>query len=325
VEAPIADDIAVTLVPAGDDSALVIRLGDRIVVNQNDASPARREIQWVRRRFPQIDAWFCQFSLGGYTANADDPAGLTAARARALAQVERYWAAWRPRFFVPFASFFAFAKEGNAHLNAWAVTPATLMAALPALPTQVLFGGDALWWEGWEARSVANAARWAAVMGAPRQPIRPREVEERELEAAGQALIAAVTARGLRLAAPGETHLRVRETGRVLAIDCRRGRCGLRGEADPRRLAVDIPGEELLYFLTSPQGASVYFGSCYHVHDAERWRRLRIFREQLASGPLRHLATLARASLARMDRARFGSRLHRGYARIRAGARPPGL
>jgi UDP-MurNAc hydroxylase len=34
----IADDIAVTLFPTNMDSALVVRLGDRIIVNQNDCS-----------------------------------------------------------------------------------------------------------------------------------------------------------------------------------------------------------------------------------------------------------------------------------------------
>jgi hypothetical protein len=115
----------------------------------------------------------------------------------------------------------------------------------------------------------------------------------------------------------------VRESGRAVVLDCRRGRCEVRPAADPRRLAVEIPGDELLYFLASPHGASVYFGSCYRVHDAERWRRLRVFRERLEQGPAHHLAGLARASLARMDRARFGGRLHRGYAWLRAGGRPP--
>jgi hypothetical protein len=223
---------------------------------------------------------------------------------------------------VPFASFFSFAKAGNAHLNDWAVTPADLLSALPELPTQVLWSGDALLWEGWEARNLVNVERWEAALRGAR-PVAPHApVDERELETAGRALVQEVAARGLALYAPGETHLQVRETGRVAAVDCRRGRFELRDAADPRRLAVVIPGDELLYFLRSPHGASVYFGSCYEVVDADRWRRLRGFRAAMLLGLAGYFRGIARARLARLDRRFLGTRLRAWQARLRAGSRP---
>jgi rhodanese-related sulfurtransferase len=321
-ETRIASDISGTLFVTGIDSALVLRLGERVVLNQNDCSLTRDEVRLLRERFPRLDAWFFQFSLGGYSANADDLAGLQAARAYHLEKVARYWAALRPRIFVPFASFFSFAKEGNAYLNDWAVTPAELLSALPHLPTQVLWSGDAVLWEGWDARNRANRDRWEEVLRGPR-PVTPHApVGERELEAAGHALVQEVSARGLRVCAPGETHLRIRETGRVAVLDCRRGRFELRDEAEPGRLAVIIPGDELLYFLRSPHGASIYFGSCFHVVDPDRWRRLRGFREALPLGLTQHLFTLARARLTRLDRRFLGGRLRSAYVRLGARHRP---
>jgi hypothetical protein len=321
-ETRIAPDMSATLFVTGIDSALVVRLGERVVLNQNDCSLTRSEVRLLRERFPRLDAWLFQFSLGGYTANADDHAGLGAARARCLEKVERYHAAFRPGLFVPFASFFSFAKAGNAHLNDWAVTPADLLSALPELPTQVLWSGDALLWEGWEARNLVNGERWEAALRGAR-PVAPHApVDERELETAGRALVREVAARGLAFYAPGETHLQVRETGRVAVVDCRRGRFELRDAADPRRLAVVIPGDELLYFLRSPHGASVYFGTCYEVVDADRWRRLRGFRAAMLLGLAGYFRGIARARLARLDRRFLGARLRAWHARLRAGSRP---
>src|SRR5262245_21030576 len=155
-ETAIAADISGTLFPTGIASALVIRLGDRIILNQNDCSLTRGEVDRLRCLFPRIDVWLFQFSLGGYYANPDDAEGLRAARDYHLQKIARYFEAFRPRIFVPFASFFTFAKEGNAFFNDWRVTPAQLVAALPALPTQVLWPGDVALWEGWEARNTLN-------------------------------------------------------------------------------------------------------------------------------------------------------------------------
>jgi L-ascorbate metabolism protein UlaG (beta-lactamase superfamily) len=316
-ETAIAADISGTLFQTGIDSALVIRLGDRIILNQNDCSLTRGEVDRLRRLFPRIDVWLFQFSLGGYYANPDDAEGLRAARDYHLRQVARYFEAFRPRIFIPFASFFSFAKEGNAFLNNWSVTPAQLVAALPALPTQVLWSGDAALWEGWETRNALNLARWEAALRSPKAPAPHAPVGDPELAAAGRALVEDVARRRLARHAPDETHLEIRETGRAVAIDCRRGRFELREQADPRRLAVVLPGDELLHFLRSPNGSSVQFGSCLHVVDRERWWRLRQFRDSLDRSLAHHFLWSARRRIAGLDQRLLGARLTRWSAPLR--------
>jgi hypothetical protein len=316
-ETALADGVSGTLFTAGDDSTLVLRVGDRIVVNQNDCPLGADDVARLTRMFPRVDAWLFQFSLGGYCANPDDRAGLAAARRRQLDLIARYGAAIRPATFVPFASFFYFSKRANAFLNAWAVTPADVMDALPDLPTQILCPGDALLWEGWRARNPANLLRWRAIQESP-MPIKPHAaVEEAALLAAGRSLVAAVAACGAAAHGPGETHLEIDETGRAVAIDCRRGRAGLVARADPRRLAIRAPAEELLYFLGSPHGASLFYSSCFRVVNPRRWNRLRRFRHALTAGTAGRLGPALRTRLDRIDRTYLRGTLRGWYRRLK--------
>jgi len=89
--------------------------------------------------FPRVDAMFYQFSPGGYNPNQ-----LQLARESFLRKVDRLFIAVRPALFVPFASFFYFSKEENAYLNDWIITLDDFVAALPHLPTQILYTGDVL-------------------------------------------------------------------------------------------------------------------------------------------------------------------------------------
>ena len=309
-ETPVADDISITLFTTREDSALVIRLGERIILNQNDCSLARGEVDTLTRMFPSIDGWFFQFSLGGYCANADDPNGLEAARRYHIRKVARYHAALRPRAFVPFASFFRFSKEGNAFLNEWSVTPAQVVEALPDVPTQVLRPGDAVLWREWQARNEANLAWWTATLRGPARVKPHARVAEGAIVEAARAVARSVRARGVGRYGPGETHLEVQETGHAVAVDLRRGRADLVERADPRRIAITAPGEELLFFFSSPYGDSMFFGSNFRVRDAERWRRLREFMR------CRHTASAVRFCIASLDRRLLGARLTGLYRRF---------
>ncbi|MBA3563362.1 MAG: MBL fold metallo-hydrolase [Gammaproteobacteria bacterium] len=310
-ETPVADDVSLTVFPTRGDSAVVIRLGDRIIVNQNDCSLARGEVEALRRMFPRIDAWFFQFSLGGYYANANDHAGLESARRLHLGLVAHCYAALRPRIFVPFASFFSYCKQGDAFLNDWTLTPAQLVAAQPDLPTQVLRPGDELLWQDWEQRNASNVAWWENTL---REPviIKPHAaVPDSAVLAAARALVENMRARVLGRFGPGETQLEIRETGRALALDFRRGRVELLEQGDPQKLVISAPAEELLFFLKSPRGGDIAFGSCFDVLDLFRWRRLRRFRS------CRSVAEAARRRIWKLDRQLLGARLRSLRQRLR--------
>lgn len=316
-ETPVADDISLTVFPTRGDSAVVIRLGDRIILNQNDCSLARSEVEALRRMFPRIDAWFFQFSLGGYYANADDHAGLESARRHHLGLVAHYYAALQPRIFVPFASFFSYCKQGNAFLNDWSLTPAQLVAAQPDLPTQVLRPGDELIWQDWKKHNEANLAWWEETLREP-VVIEPHAaIPDSAVLAAARAFVADMRACGLARFGPGETQLEIRETGRALTLDFRRGRAELLEQGDPQKLVISAPAEELLFFLKSPRGGDIFFGSCFDVLDLCRWRWLRKFRG------CRSVAEAARIRIWQLDRRFLGARLRGLRQRLRPDRLPP--
>jgi hypothetical protein len=316
-ETAIAADISMTLFPTGIDSALAARLGDRVIVSQNDCRLSEEETERLKRAFPRIDAWFFQFSLGGYYANADDPKGLQAARERHLKRVEHYYNALRPAIFVPFASFFYFSKEANAFLNEWSITPAEVIDALPHLPVQILWSGDALLWEQWEARNAVNLARWTKVLRG-QLTIKPHaKIPESDIVAAGRAFVREVVARGLGSDISGETHLEIKETGRAAAIDWEKGAFTIFDRADRRKLAATVPGEELLYFFKSPHGGGLFYASCFHVVNKQRWQELLRLRNEVGRADPSRISVLKRY-VAKLDRKYFGGITRACYRRIRA-------
>ncbi len=284
-ETRLAPDLAITMFPTRQDSALVIRAGDRVILDQNDCRVAPAEVEAIRRAYPRIDAWFFQFSLAGYYANADDEAGLSRARVWHLDLIREYLEAFRPSVFVPFASFVHFTKAGNAHMNRYLVSLDDVIAALPGAPVQILWGGDEVLWEGSEERNARNLALWRERFDAGAEVTPHRPVPEEEILRSAQALMREAVPRELAPFRPPETHLQIRETGRAMALDFRRGRLRMLERPDPGLLAGILPADELLAFLKFPWGAdTVHVAACFHVVHAGRWRRLLRFRQSLYLG-----------------------------------------
>jgi ribonuclease BN (tRNA processing enzyme) len=72
-ERRVTENLSLTLYTAGRDSSLVIRHRDRVILNQNDCVLADSTIRRLKRRFPRIDAWLYQFSIGGYSPTPTTP------------------------------------------------------------------------------------------------------------------------------------------------------------------------------------------------------------------------------------------------------------
>jgi hypothetical protein len=172
-------------------------------------------------------------------------------------------------------------------------------------------------WEGWQARNPANLARWRAIqeMSMVIKPHAP--VEEATLLAAGRSLVESAAAGGVARHGPRETHLEILETRRALAIDVRRIRVEVVTRADPRKLAITAPADELVYFLDSPHGASLFYTGCFQVVNTKRWDRLRRFRHALSTGTAGRRGVAARSRIAQMGRAYLKGNLRRWYRRMK--------
>jgi hypothetical protein len=229
--------------------------------------------------------------------------------------VRRYFAALSPGLFVPFASFFYFSKEANAFLNDWCITPAEFVDRFPDLPVQILWSGEALRWEDGQARNAVNLARWTEVLRGPRVIKPPEPSPENELLAAGSSFVQHAFA--CRLILDGEMHLEIKETGRAAVIDWDNGTFTISDKADPARLVLTAPAEELLYFFTSPNGDSIYFGSCLRVARSKGLYDLLALRRKLRGlHPSRIL--MLKWHVAQLDRNYLGGTVKSLYRRVRS-------
>ena len=118
------------------------------------------------------------------------------------------------------------------------------------------------------------------------------------------------------------TLLEIRETGRAAAIDFRYGRFTLLDQADPRKLACIVPGEELLFFLKFPFGAdTMNISACHHVSNRDLWNSLLTFRNSLYLGNTMSLkrtpAKIVRRYVLRLDERHFGGIVRRAYSLLR--------
>jgi hypothetical protein len=155
-------------------------------------------------------------------------------------------------------------------------------------------------------------------MHAPKK-IKPHaDVDEVDILAAGQRLVRDVVTRGLTGYGPGEMHLKIRETGQAVAIDFRCGRFVILDRPNPQKLVLTVPGEDLLVFLKAPiGGAALYFSSCLHVVDLEKWERLQSFRDSLSLDTAKLHVSYMKSFIAKLDRKYFGAILGRGYAKVK--------
>ena len=59
--------------PEGHDHALIYKVGDKVILNQNDAYLDPETLSKVKKQIPNIDLWLFQFSLAGYYGNSTEP------------------------------------------------------------------------------------------------------------------------------------------------------------------------------------------------------------------------------------------------------------
>jgi len=281
-EVEIAPGFFLNSFPTGIDSAVVIRTPNCVILNQNDCQLEKSEVKAIQRRYPKIDAWFFQFSLAGYYANHDDPNGLQAAKEKHLNLIRQYYEAFKPHTFVPFASFVAFSKEGNAYLNNWRVTLDDLLKKLLNMPVQILWSGDVLLLDSWEERTKKNLELWKKAYEKPIEIRKHPSVDESELEDAGKKMVQKSVKGWASLFCPPQTHLQIRETGRAAIIDFKKKQFRIEEKPQKDKLAGILPAEELLLFLKFPWGAdTLNITSCFYVVNPLRWKRLMYYKEFL--------------------------------------------
>ena len=148
-ETEIEEGYSITTFPAGHDNALVYRIGDKVICNQNDAyldnSGVNSEhshpnmLSKMNEMFPEIDLWLFQFSLAGYYGNSTEPDVIkqngTKFHINKFIEYQNYL---KPKMSIPFASFVYFCKQYNDYINDYAVNLKDVLN-LTQYPTQIPF------------------------------------------------------------------------------------------------------------------------------------------------------------------------------------------
>lgn len=254
------DDVWVTSFPTGMDCAAVFDVGGTTILNQNDCQLDDDEVRILQRQYPHIDTWFFQFSLAGYYANSDDIQGLKEAKCKHLALIQKYFQAFKPDIYVPFASFVYFSKRGNAYLNDWHVGLRELRVTYPEMPIQVMYVDDRLLWQDWGLRNEKNIALWEQ---AKISEVRIKDivsVPESDIQEAAQNFFQQILRLTPAILRPWSMVLKLGDVNRYFVLDLRR--CEIRflqdlssEGMDSRDVAGVLNGEDLLFFLRFPWGA----------------------------------------------------------------------
>lgn len=254
------DDVWITSFPTGMDCAAVFEIGGECILNQNDCQLDAKQAGVLKKQYPSIDAWFFQFSLAGYYANSDDAQGLQEAKEKHLSLILKYYRAFMPKVYVPFASFIYFCKKGNAYLNDWRVTLSELHQRFPDMPIQVMYDGDEFLRENWKLRNEKNVVSWEQAMNTGLSVKDPISVSESDIEETAQHFFKQIRRFGPAFLRPAAVVLKLGDIHRYCILDFRR--CSVRffphlgtAEIDIRRVSGVLNSEDFLFFLRFPWGA----------------------------------------------------------------------
>ena len=280
--------------PVGHDNALVFKLGSKTLLNQNDAYLKDSQAIEIKKKHPNIDAWFMQFSLAGFYANKTDEKGLQKdGKDFHINKFEHYQNIFKPKTSIPFASFVYFCKKYNSYMNDWIVTLDEIKE-VSQHPLQILFYGDEMSWE-YEGDNKDKISLWSDVFqNETTIDDDPKKVSESTILELTEKLMDIVakdtevyvhqTKSYIKLhqVAPNPIYLKFYDHERYFGIDFKGLRYGFFDSIDNDRLAGILPLEEFESFLKFDWGAdTLNVTAAFEVINGAVWSNLLIYRDFL--------------------------------------------
>ena len=249
VETEIEKGYTITPFPAGHDNALVYRLEDKVVCNQNDAYLEGDSLQLLKSMFPTIDLWLFQFSLAGYYGNMDDPATIEEKGKKFhIDKFVEYQKYLKPKMSVPFASFVYFCKEYNSYINKFAVKLSDILKHSFG-SVQIPFYNEELFFDSNE-RNKEFVEKWDKIIQTCEKDIDPVKKfvgESKILE-----LLQKIRKEGYN---PKSLALQFFDYEKCLLLTPEEDRFVPIEEVPESLIAGKVPTEELHAYLTTPWGA----------------------------------------------------------------------
>ena len=278
----INDFFKITSYPTGHDCAYVFNAGDKVIFNQNDCYLNDRECSMIKDNHGKIDAWFVQFSLAGYYANHDDFIGLHRAKEYHKSMIRHYYEFFKPNIFIPFASFVYFCKEKNCFLNNWSIDISEVYGDFSDTPIQILFYGDSLKYENFDARNTANVDKWANIYSKEKKINKHKLIDDSEILHEAENLIKFVKLR--RPSCPPRAYFKFYDKNKMFELDLPKGIARFT-ENHPKNkedIAGTLASEDFYLFLKNPWGAdTLNITSCFEVANENLWKQVLIFKDRL--------------------------------------------
>jgi UDP-MurNAc hydroxylase len=263
------------------DSCLAVRGDGQLLVDINDAEADAGDCRTMRADLGPARVVLNQFSLAGYSCEADRDARLPGKARRILDNMIANHRDLGADATIPFASFVYFSSVDNAYMNAYANSPRAAHAAFAAagLELAVLDHGDTYTvgapWDSGPALRRYDAA-WAALPGLPLDPVAP--VALAEICAAAERLGARLAERYPRWflrAWLRPVTVEVVDLGATIELDLAHARTRSAPGAAPD---LSLHGQPLLFLLQHPYGSQTLGVSARLTlrANAGNWRRHRV-------------------------------------------------
>jgi hypothetical protein len=236
--------------PEGHDHALIYKVGDKVILNQNDAYLDPETLSKVKKQIPNIDLWLFQFSLAGYYGNSTEPDVIknkgTFFHEDKFLFYQNYL---EPKVSVPFASFVYFCKQYNSYINDYAVELKDIVEK-SSHKIQIPWYNENLSIE-FDGDNVENLRKWEDTFLKSKDNIEP--VSDFVGENIILEKLQSLYKKDYRV---GFLGLEFFDYEKILGIDTRSNLYGFfeKDEFPEEHIAGKLPSEELLAYLDSPWG-----------------------------------------------------------------------
>lgn len=281
IETEIEEGFTITAFPEGHDSALVYRIGDDVICNQNDAYLDDEVLPRMKQMFPKIDLWLFQFSLAGYYGNSTEPNTIIERGTKFhINKFLKYQNYLQPKMSVPFASYVYFCKKYNDYINDYAVKLTDLLP-LTQHKTQIPFYNEEISLESNDNNHI-NLKKWDDVIANCRKEItQPSEFPNEDsviLE------LNKLYDSGYRIEGPGMVILEFFDYHKNLLIDTKNQQFIFitKEETPTQWIAGILPGEELMAYLKTPWGGdTLNITGAFIKKNQQLWHIFLMARENL--------------------------------------------
>jgi hypothetical protein len=281
IETEIEEGFTITTFPEGHDSALVYRIGDKVICNQNDAYLDDIVLPKMKQMFPVIDLWLFQFSLAGYYGNSTEPNIIKKNGTQFhIDKFLRYQNYLKPKMSVPFASYVYFCKQYNDYINDYAVNLTDLLS-LTEYKTQVPFYNEEISLFD-NSNNDVSLQKWTDVIANCRKEITPVSEFVGEENIINQ--LEKLYSDGYRIDGPGVVVLEFFDYTKNLIINTKNKEfLFIEKEQTPNEwVAGMLPSEELMAYLKTPWGGdTLNITGAFIKKNQQLWHIFLMARENL--------------------------------------------